>query len=117
MGRRVNKKKNQKAMLNIFRKGDDSTNKFEKLVLGAIALVITFIIVSTVSGISALMKVGSKSMISSIDVSSNEPVNILLLGMDIGDPKQADIGCTHDLFVLLFRVANAATIFGIERKA
>ena len=109
MGRRVNKKKNKKAMLNIFRKGDDSTNKFEKLILGAIALVITFIIVSTVSGISALMKVGSKSMPSSIDVSSNEPVNILLLGMDIGDPNQvynASIKRTDTIMVLNYNPTN-----------
>ena len=90
MGRRTNNKKKNKIFLKIFRKNDDSTTIFEKLVLGVIALVITFIIVSMVSGISALMKVGSKSMPSSIDVSSNEPVNILLLGMDIGDPKQVD---------------------------
>ncbi|BCZ44720.1 transcriptional regulator [Clostridium gelidum] len=119
MGRRVNKKKNKKAMLNIFRKGDDSTNKFEKLVLGAIALVITFIIVSTVSGISALMKVGSKSMISSIDVSSNEPVNILLLGMDIGDPKQVDnasIKRTDTIMVLNYNPTNKKlTVVSIPR--
>jgi len=90
MGRRGKNKNKQKTFLKIFRKNDDSTTKFEKLVLGVIALIITFIIVSMVSGISALLKVGSKSMPSGIDVSSNEPVNILLLGMDIGDPAQVD---------------------------
>ena len=109
MGRRVNKKKNKKTLLNIFKKEDDSTNKFEKLILGVIALVITFIIVSTVSGVFALMKVGSKSMPSSIDVSSNQPVNILLLGMDIGDPKQVDntsIKRTDTIMVLNYNPTN-----------
>ena len=109
MGRKVNKKRNKKTLLNIFRKDDDSTNKFEKLILGVIALVITFIIVSTVSGVFALMKVGSKSMPSSIDVSSNEPVNILLLGMDIGDPKQVDntsIKRTDTIMVLNYNPTN-----------
>ena len=90
MGRRKDKRKKKKIFSNIFIRNDNVTTIPEKLVLGVIALVITFIIVSMVSGISALMKVGSKSMPSSIDVSSNEPVNILLLGMDIGDPTQVD---------------------------
>ncbi|EKQ55119.1 MULTISPECIES: LCP family protein [unclassified Clostridium] len=90
MGRRLSNKKKQKGILRIFRKNNDSTTRPEKIVLGIIALIITFIIVSMVSGVSALMKIGSKSMPSSTDVSSNGPVNILLLGMDIGDPKQVD---------------------------
>ena len=109
MGRRANNKKKHKTLLRIFRKNDDSTTKFERLVLGIIALVITFVIVSMVSGISALMKIGSKSMPSSIDVSSNEPVNILLLGMDIGDPKQVDnvsIKRTDTIMVLNYNPTN-----------
>ena len=62
-----------------------------------------------VSGILALLKVGSKSMPSGIDVSSNEPVNILLLGMDIGDPKQVDnasIKRTDTIMVLNYNPTN-----------
>ena len=90
MGRRADNRKKNKIFSKIFSKTDKSTTIPEKLVIGVIAFVITFIIVTMVSGVFALMKVGSKSMPSSIDVSSNEPVNILLLGMDIGDPKQVD---------------------------
>lgn len=90
MGRRTKNKEKNKLFSKIFKKNNDSTTVLEKLVLGTISLVITFIIISMISGISALMKVGSKSMPSGIDVSSSEPVNILLLGMDIGDPNQVD---------------------------
>jgi len=90
MRRRSNNKKKHKWFLKIFSKNTDSTTIPEKVVLGAIALIVTFIIVSMVSGVSALMKIGSKSMPRSVDVSSNGPVNILLLGMDIGDPSQVD---------------------------
>lgn len=90
MGRRASKKK-QKIFTRIFRKANnDSTTLPEKFVLGVIALVITFVIISVISGVSALMKIGSKSMPSSVSVSSSSPVNILLLGMDIGDPRQVD---------------------------
>lgn len=92
MGRKANNVKRHKILSRILKKNDKSKSItiLEKVFLGAISLIITFIIVSMVSGISALIKVGSKSMPSSIDVSSNEPVNILLLGMDIGDPRQVD---------------------------
>jgi len=109
MGRRVNKKKKHKLLSKIFKKNDDSTTIREKLVLGVIALVITFIIISMVSGISALMKIGSKSMPSSIAASSNESVNILLLGMDIGDPNQVDnesIKRTDTIMVINYNPTN-----------
>lgn len=109
MRRRKDKTKKKKIFSKIFIKNDNSTTITEKLVLGVIALVITFIIVSMVSGISALMKVGSKSMPSSIDISSNEPVNILLLGMDIGDPAQVDnqsIKRTDTIMVLNYNPTN-----------
>jgi len=109
MGRRADNKKKDKLFSKIFRRKDNSITRLEKLVLGVIALVITFIIVTMVSGISALMKVGSKSMPSSIDVSSKEPVNIMLLGMDIGDPKQIDnqsIKRTDTIMVLNYNPAN-----------
>ena len=47
MGRRVDKRKKNKIFSKIFRKNDNSTTIPEKLVLGVIALIITFIIVST----------------------------------------------------------------------
>ena len=109
MGRRTDNRKKNKVFSKIFRKTDNSTTILEKLVLGVIALIITFIIVSLVSGVSALMKVGSKSMPSSIKVSSNEPVNILLLGVDIGDPKQVDnqsIKRTDTIMVLNYNPTN-----------
>jgi len=109
MGKRVDNRKKHKTFSKIFRKNENSTTTPEKVFLGLIALVITFIIVSMVSGISALMKIGSKSMPSSIDVSSNEPVNILLLGMDIGDPNQVDnesIKRTDTIMVLNYNPTN-----------
>jgi cell envelope-related function transcriptional attenuator common domain len=89
MRRKTNKKRDT-AFSKIFKKDNDSTTVFEKLVLGIISLIITFVIVSMVSGGYALMKVESKSMPSGASVSFNQPVNILLLGMDIGDPKQVN---------------------------
>lgn len=81
-------------ILNIFskflKKDKDSTTLIEKLILGIVAFIITFIIVSTVSGVFALMKIGSKSMPQSTVAASNEPVNILILGTDIGNVKQVD---------------------------
>lgn len=109
MGRRTDNRRKQKIFSKVFRKNDNSTIIPEKLVLGLIALVITFIIISMVSGISALMKIESKSMPSGIDVSLNEPVNILLLGMDIGDPKQVDnesIKRTDTIMVINYNPTN-----------
>jgi LCP family protein required for cell wall assembly len=109
MRKRVSNKKKNKLVTEIFSKTDSSIAISEKLVLGVIAIIITFIIVSLVSGVSALINVGSKSMPSSIDVSSNEPVNILLLGMDIGDPNQVDnqsIKRTDTIMVLNYNPTN-----------
>lgn len=109
MGRRTRNKKKNKQFLKIFKRNDDSTTVPEKLVLGVISLIITFVIISMISGISALMKIGSKSMPSGIDVSSGEPVNILLLGMDIGDPNQVDnqsIKRTDTIMVLNYNPDN-----------
>ena len=73
-----------------FKKDKDSTTLIEKLILGIVAFIITFIIVSAVSGVFALMKIGSKSMPQSTAAASNAPVNILILGTDIGNVKQVD---------------------------
>ena len=83
MGRKDKKKKR-------FNKGNDGTNKFEKIILGVISLFLTFTVFSIISGFIALMEVGSQSMPKASNPSSNKPVNILLLGMDIGDPNQED---------------------------
>ena len=72
------------------RKYDDGTNKIEKVILGIISLFLTFIVFSIISGFIALMEVGSQSMPKATNPSRNQPVNILLLGMDIGDPNQED---------------------------
>ena len=69
---------------------DKDTNIIEKIILGIIALILTFIIYSAFSGAAALFKIGSKTMPQGINPSAGEPVNILLLGMDIGDPNQVD---------------------------
>ncbi len=83
MGRKDKKKKR-------FNKGNDGTNKFEKIILGVISIFLTFTVFSIISGFIALMEVGSQSMPKSSNPSGNKPVNILLLGMDIGDPNQED---------------------------
>lgn len=83
MGRKDKKKKR-------FNKGNDGTNKFEKIILGVISIFLTFTVFSIISGFIALMEVGSQSMPKASNPSSNKPVNILLLGMDIGDPNQED---------------------------
>ncbi|OOM72939.1 LCP family protein [Clostridium sp. BL-8] len=91
MRRKNNSKKNIIGVVSkLFKKNNDSTNILEKLVLGVIAFIITFFIVSMVSGAYALTKIGSRSMPSSIDPASNEPVNILLIGTDIGNVNQVD---------------------------
>lgn len=84
MGIRFNKKlKTRKS-----KKNNGSTSIREKLVLGSISLILTFIIISLLAGIFALIKINNESMPVASNVSSGEPVNILLLGMDIGDPNQ-----------------------------
>ncbi|EHJ02000.1 cell envelope-related transcriptional attenuator [Clostridium sp. DL-VIII] len=91
MRRKNNSKKNIIGVVSkFFKKNNDSTNILEKLILGVIAFIITFFIVSMVSGAYALTKIGSRSMPSSIDPASNEPVNILLIGTDIGNVNQVD---------------------------
>ncbi|AOR22692.1 LCP family protein [Clostridium taeniosporum] len=52
------------------------------------AFIITFIIVIIGSGILFLGKINKNNMIEPTKVSMNKPVNILLLGTDIGDPNQ-----------------------------
>ena len=84
MAKRFNKKQQSRKS----DKDNEPTSIREKLVLGSISLILTFIIVSMVMGIFALIKISDKSMPVASNVSSNEPVNILLLGMDIGDPSQ-----------------------------
>ncbi|MDO5517795.1 MAG: LCP family protein [Clostridium sp.] len=69
---------------------DKETNIVEKIVIGIIALILTFLIFSIFSGFAALFKIGSRTMPQGTSPSSGEPVNILMLGMDIGDPSQAD---------------------------
>ncbi|WP_315073404.1 LCP family protein [uncultured Clostridium sp.] len=91
MRRKNNNKKNIIGVVSkLFKKNNDSTNILEKVVLGVVAFIITFFIVSMVSGVYALTKIGSRSMPSSIDPASNEPVNILLIGTDIGNVNQVD---------------------------
>ena len=77
MGRKGNERK-------MSRKKNDGTNRIEKTILGAVSLFLTFIVFSIISGFIALMEVGSQSMPKASSPSYNKPVNILLLGMDIG---------------------------------
>lgn len=62
-----------------------------------------------VAGIFALIKISDKSMPVASNVSSDEPVNILLLGMDIGDPNQPNnqsIKRTDTIMVLNYNPKN-----------
>lgn len=115
---RFKKKKKKTIFSSIFRR-DNSTSMLEKIIIAIISFVLTFIVISTIFGGFALMKIGSKSMPSSIDASSNEPVNILVLGMDIGDPKQVDnqsIKRTDTIMVLNYNPANDKfTVVSIPR--
>lgn len=70
-------------------KMDKDMSIIEKIILGIVALILTFIIVSIISGVTALFKIGSKTMPQGISPSGTT-INILLLGMDIGDPNQVD---------------------------
>ena len=83
MGDKVN-------MRRFLKRNNDGTSKLERVILGLISLFLTFIVFSFISGFIALMNVGSKSMPKGVAPSSNKPVNILLLGMDIGDPNQVE---------------------------
>lgn len=85
MGRKGSNKKR-------FRKYNDGIgiNKIERAALGIISLLLTLVVFSIISGFIALMEVGSQSMPKATNPSYNQPVNILLLGMDIGDPNQED---------------------------
>ncbi|MGN0143970.1 MAG: LCP family protein [Clostridium sp.] len=76
--------------LRVFRRYNDGVNKVERIILGVISLFLTFVVFSILSGFIALMEVGSKSMPSAVTPSFGRPVNILLLGMDIGDPNQVE---------------------------
>lgn len=94
MGGRSKKRRNSK---------DKDTTLLSKAVLSVIALILTFLIYSLIVGIIALFKVGSSSMPRAVTPGSNEPVNILLLGMDIGDPEQVnnnDIKRTDTMMVV-----------------
>lgn len=83
MGRKGNGK-------GIFRRNDDGTSKLERIILGSISLFLTFIVFSIISGFIALIQIGSESMPKATSPSLGQPVNILLLGMDIGDPNQVE---------------------------
>lgn len=83
MGRIGNKKKR-------FRNNSDGVTKFERTGLAIVSLFLTFVVFSIICGVVALFQVGSRSMPEASSPSYNQPVNILLLGMDIGDPSQED---------------------------
>lgn len=76
--------------LGIFTRHNDDTNIVERIVLRVISLFLAFVVFSILSGFITLMRVGSKSMPSAVSPSFGKPVNILLLGMDIGDPNQVE---------------------------
>ncbi len=60
----------------------------EEGMLLILALLITFTIVVIGSSVLFLGKINKNDMIEPTKVSTNKPVNILLLGTDIGDPSQ-----------------------------
>lgn len=62
-----------------------------KKVLLAVAVIMTLLIISgIISIIGFFMKIDNDNIISASSPSKNSPVNILVLGMDIGDPNQAE---------------------------
>ena len=67
---------------------DDKVTFKEKLVLRIVSLIITVILAIILLGGFTLFKIKSESMPAASNTSFGDPVNILLLGMDIGDPNQ-----------------------------
>lgn len=109
IGKDGRKKVNKSSKRKI--KRDDNTSILEKLILGGVSLIITFIIVSIVTGFFALFKIGSASasMPIATNVLSDKAVNILVIGMDIGDPNQPDnqdIKRTDTIMVLNYNPNN-----------
>lgn len=84
MGVKTNKRRHRVGF-----RMDRDMSIVEKIILGIITLLLTFVIVFIFSGVTALFKIDRKTMPHGISPSGG-PVNILLLGMDIGDPKQVD---------------------------
>lgn len=110
MGKKKLKKNKKKFSLkNLNIKNFTFKNIIENLVLASIALVITFIIVFFISAFLFLGKINDNNMIKATKVSSSKPVNILLLGTDIGDPNQpenAAIKRTDTIIVLNYNPDN-----------
>ena len=67
---------------------DDKVTFKEKLVLRIVSLIITVILAIILLGGFTLFKIKSESMPAASNTSFGDPVNILLLGMNIGDPNQ-----------------------------
>ncbi|MBN1063824.1 UNVERIFIED_ORG: transcriptional regulator [Clostridium botulinum] len=85
MGKRRAKRSNKskKPIKNVKGQG-----LLEEGMLLILALLITFTIVVIGSSVLFLGKINKNDMIEPTKVSTNKPVNILLLGTDIGDPSQ-----------------------------
>ncbi|MBN1037595.1 LytR family transcriptional regulator [Clostridium botulinum] len=98
------KKSNKNKIENIKMK-----NLLEEGILLILALVITFTIVVIGSGFLFLGKINKNDMIEPNKVSMSKPVNILLLGTDIGDPSQPNnkaIKRTDTIMVLNYNPDN-----------
>ncbi|SFC30551.1 LCP family protein [Clostridium uliginosum] len=101
--------KNRKIWKKFNMKKINSKTLIENAVLALVALVITFIIVSVGSAFLFLGKINNNDMIKATNVSYNKPINILLLGMDIGDPTQVEntaIKRTDTIMVLNYNPDN-----------
>lgn len=85
MGKRRSQRTNK---FNTLKKNFNTKKIMEESGLLIAALVITFIIVFIVYIFLFLGKINKNDMITPTTVSMNKPVNILLLGTDIGDPSQ-----------------------------
>ena len=86
-------KKKKSNFLRFFKskaKDKDGVTIKERIVLKAVSLILAVFLAMILLGTFALFKIGSSSMPEAISPSSDEPVNILLLGMDVGDINQED---------------------------
>lgn len=116
------KKKKFNKFFGFFKKKSKDDGKVtvkEKFILRIVSLFITIILALILLGGFALLKIKSESMPEASAPSFGEPVNILLLGMDIGDPNQESndsIKRTDTIMLLNYKPkTNSMKIVSIPR--
>ncbi|MGL4772468.1 MAG: LCP family protein [Clostridium sp.] len=83
--RREEKKENTKR-----NKSKKGISIFKKVITSILCILALLIVVVGYNIISFLSQINDNDMIAPLEVSSGESVNILMLGMDIGDPNQVE---------------------------